>query len=498
MNKIIAILLMAVLCFSLLVSCGGKPADTTADNSADTDAVTDEGSKDSLVIDETKLDGYVYTVLVAGNIDYKHGTQHYGNDFYYDETSVDVLSIAKQKWVKSAEQKFDITIEVVEKLKFSDAKGSGQGFKALQLSTTSDDAMYDHCMVAAYDVCNAARNGYLTDLNELEYINLNNSWWDQVANKDLNIQNKMYYTTGDISVIDNVFTHCVFFNKEMIKAKNLDNPYDYVKNNTWTLDNFATIVKAGSDTAGEGLKEEEKVYGLLTWNDSMIQIMAAGDERIASVDDSGNLVYTMYNTRTQTLYDKFTDLALNRAYAVNYQVLSSTGWDPLRKEIFDSNRALFYFNLLSTTTHHRDTETDFGILPYPKLDESQENYGHAISAFHTEFFAVPFRHYSSNISASVSEYLAAKGQQITKPAYYDDTLIGKHIRDDESAEMLDIIFASRVYDVGAYYSVGNIPSRLGTLYKNTTLSFQQIHNESGQMASATINAINTQFMDVED
>ena len=110
MNKIIAILLMAVLCFSLLVSCGGKPADTTADNSADTDAVTDEGSKDSLVIDETKLDGYVYTVLVAGNIDYKHGTQHYGNDFYYDETSVDVLSIAKQKWVKSAEQKFDITL----------------------------------------------------------------------------------------------------------------------------------------------------------------------------------------------------------------------------------------------------------------------------------------------------------------------------------------------------------------------------------------------------
>lgn len=487
------LLLVTLLCGSALVSCTNNPADTTADSQTN-DVVTDDAGADKLVIDETKLDGYTYTVLVGGNIDYKHGTQHYGNDFYYDETAVDSLSNAKHRWKSAAEDKFDITIEVVEKLKFGDAKGSGQGFKALQTSFTSGDNTYDHCLIASYDICNAARNGFLADLHQIEYINLENSWWDQIANKDLNIQNKMYYTTGDISIIDNVFTHCVFFNKEMIKQKDLTSPYEYVKNNTWTLDNFSTLVKAGSDTAGEGIADDQKVYGLLTWNDSMLQIMAAADERIASVDESGNLSYTMYNARTQTLYDKFSELVLNTAYSVNYQVLQSSGWDELRKEMFDSGRALFYLNLLSTTTHHRDTETDFGILPYPKLDESQENYGHLISSFHTEFFAVPFYHYSSDITGSVSEFLAAKGQEITKPAYYEDTLIGKHIRDDESAEMLDIIFASRVYDVGAYYSVGNITTRLGSLYKNTSLSFQQIHNESGQMASAAIDAINNQFI----
>lgn len=493
MKKLIALLLMAIMCVSMLASCGNKPVERT-DTQDTSEVVTDDGLSDKLVIDETKLDGYVYTVLVGGNIDYKHGNQHYGNDFYYDETSTDPLSSAKHKWKVSAEDKFDITIEVVEKLKFGDAYGNGQGFKALNQSYTSGDAMYDHCMIASFDVCNAARNGFLVDLKTLDYINLENSWWDQVANKDLNIQNKMYYTTGDISVIDNVFTHCVFFNKDMIKEKNLDSPYDYVKNNTWTLDTFTTLVKAGSDTAGEGIAEDQKVYGLLTWNDSMTQILAAGDERISSVDELGNLTYTMYNTRTQNIYDKFTDIALNNAYSVNYQVIASSGWDTVRKEIFDSNRALFYLNLLSTTIHHRDSELDYGILPYPKLDENQENFGHQISAFHTEFFCVPFYHYSENVSGSVSEYLAAKGQELTKPAYYEDTLFGREIRDEESGEMLDIIFASRVYDVGAYYRVGNITSRLSTLYKNSSLSFLQIHNESGEMAKATIEAINNQFI----
>ncbi len=496
MKKIIAILLLAVMCVSVLASCNNTGGNTTTADSQNqsTPSDTDDADKDSLVIDETKQDGYQYTILVTGNIDYKHGSQHYGNDFVYDETINESLSNAKHQWIKTAEEKFDIVIEAVDKLKWSNCNGSGNGFTELQKSYTSGDVVYDSCMIGAYDICNAARNGFLADLNEVDYINLNNSWWDQVANKDLNIQGKMYYTTGDISIVDNVFTHCVFFNKDMITEKNLTSPYEYVKNNTWTLDNFTALVKAGADTAGEGIAEDQKVYGLLTWNDSMLQIMAAADERIASVDESGNLTFTMYNDRTQTLYDKFSDIALDTAFSANYQVLQSTGWDELRKSIFDSDRALIYLNLLSTTTHHRDSETDFGIVPYPKLDENQENYGHLVSSYHTEFFCIPFYHYSESLSGSVSEFMAAKGQEITKPGYYEDTLVGKHIRDDESAEMLDIIFASRVFDVGTYYRVGNVSTRLGTLYSNTNLSFQQIYQENGDMAKTTVETINQQFM----
>ena len=506
MKKLIAILLMVVMCITVLASCGGNNAETTPNNennqntpgtnSGDTNAEQNPGEApdegDKLVIDETTYGGYQYTVLVSGNIDYKHGSQHYGNDFEYDENSNESLSEAKHRWIVSIQEKFDITIEVDSKLKFNDCTGSGQGYMELQKSYQSGDVNYDSCMVGTYDICNAARNGYLADLKTIEYINLNNSWWDQVANKDLCIQDKMYYTTGDISIVDNVFTHCVFFNKDMIKSYNLENPYDIVKNDQWTLDKMIELIKAGSDTSSEGTSDNN-VYGLLTWNDSMGQILASADERIATVKD-GELTFTLYNERTQTLYDKYTSIALNNAYAVNYQSISKQKeWDKTRAEIFDTDRALFYMNLLSTTIHHRDSDTDFGILPYPKLDADQENYGHLVSSFHTEFFCIPYFHNEDVSVGSITEYMAYMGQQTIKPGYYEDTLIGKHIRDEESSEMLDIIFASRVFDVGIYYKIANIPSQLTNIFKNTT-SFSNIYNQTSVQAPTQIESINNAFL----
>ena len=506
MKKLIAILLMVVMCVTVLASCGGDGDATSGNNNqtADSETGTVTGSGDNndpdsgepqgdvLRIDETKYDGYQYTVLVAGNINYKHGTQHYGNDFDYDENAHESLSDAKHRWIVSTQDKFDITIDVNDVLKFNDCNGSGQGYMELQKSYQSGDVNYDSCMVGTYDICNAARNGYLTDLKTIEYINLNNSWWDQVANKDLCIQDKMYYTTGDISIVDNVFTHCVFFNKDMIKAYNLENPYDIVKNDQWTLDKMIELIKAGSDTSSEGTSDNN-VYGLMTWNDSMGQILASADERIATVKD-GEITFTMYNERTQTLYDKYTSVALNSAYSVNYQLISKQNeWDKTRAALFDTNRALFYMNLLSTTTHHRDSETDFGILPYPKLDADQENYGHLVSSFHTEFFCIPYFHNEDVSVGSITEYMAYMGQQTTKPGYYEDTLIGKHIRDEESSEMLDIIFASRVFDVGIYYKIANIPSQLTNIFKNTT-SFSNIYNQTSVQAPMQIESINNAFL----
>ena len=43
-----------------------------------------------------------------------------------------------------------------------------------------------------------------------------------------------------------------------------------------------------------------------------------------------------------------------------------------------------------------------------------------------------------------------------QPAYYEVMLTTKLTRDNESAEMLDIIFSSRIYDNGEIYDFGGI------------------------------------------
>ena len=42
------------------------------------------------------------------------------------------------------------------------------------------------------------------------------------------------------------------------------------------------------------------------------------------------------------------------------------------------------------------------------------------------------------------------------PAYYDVSLKGKFSRDDESQEILDLVFSTLVWDISFYYDFGGI------------------------------------------
>jgi len=50
------------------------------------------------------------------------------------------------------------------------------------------------------------------------------------------------------------------------------------------------------------------------------------------------------------------------------------------------------------------------------------------------------------------EDYACQGRNMIYPVYYDTLLQSKLVRDTESKAMLDIIFAGRVYDIGAMYN----------------------------------------------
>ena len=95
-------------------------------------------------------------------------------------------------------------------------------------------------------------------------------------------------------------------------------------------------------------------------------------------------------------------------------------------------------------------------------------------------------------SGIVLEALAYQGQKLLTPAYYDQTLIGKSVRDEESVAMLDIIFASRVFDVGIYYNIGTYKNELGRLFV-TRSALSSIYETYRSSAEATINAINETF-----
>lgn len=492
--SIISLLLLAAMVLTTAVSCttgGNGGTQTQVTTAATTPSTTaDPATAAPDIPDTLKFDGQEFAFYIASNYRY--------NDIKYDETAADQVNTARRTWLTAASEKFGVTITYDETdIAFGGCNGSGRGYSRLVKDNQAGDTTIDAAIIGTYDVAALAYQGYLVDLNTLPYVDLEKEWWDQKANQDLEILGKMYYTTGDLTLIDNVVTHCILFNKTILEENNLDDPYQLVKDNKWTIDALSGLVKAtgvSSDLDNNGVANSADKFGMMTWNDSMLAILAAAGERIATINSSGEVELTLYSDRTVSLYDKFCALSFDKQNVFNYQLgTSSSSWDGIRDSIFNENRCLFYPTLFTGAERYRDSNVDFGILPYPKLDETQEEYGHMVSAFHCAYICAPAMLESENKTGAVLEWLAYTGKQTMTPAYYDRTLVGQYVRDDESVDMLDIIFASRVYDVGIYYKIGGYKDMFANIFANQTLTLTTIYERYKTIAETNVKEINDTF-----
>ena len=488
MKKTIALLLAVSLLCPLFAACGDKEQPDPATGSSETTVQTEppEDAPDYAAL-ETLGD-------ISGEFRILFGYGFKQNDFKAAEESSTALESAIYRRNAYMKEKYNIDIVTDE------MDSRTQAYDKLFAEYNAGDSTYDAAMMRTAEVAKLASGGCLRDLNEMPHLDLTKDYWDQRANADLSIGGRMYYTTGDISLVDNMSTNAILFNKGMRAAYGLDDPYELVRSGDWTLEKFIELARAvGEDANQDGIYDENDVYGLMTWNDATLAVLAAAGEKICSIDENGDLELTFYNERVVNLFDTFAGLYFDYAHTFNYQYNTQAGearpsaaWDTNRTKMFDSNQALFYFTTLITVSRHRNSETDFGILPFPKFDKSQERYGHVISDYAGQYICVPEMTGDFARAGLVLEELAYQGQKVLTPAYYDQTLIGQYTRDEESTEMLDIIFSSRVYDVGMYYKIGNYRDSLIS-YSRTHASLSSIYDTALNAANKKIDTINVFF-----
>lgn len=79
----------------------------------------------------------------------------------------------------------------------------------------------------------------------------------------------------------------------------------------------------------------------------------------------------------------------------------------------------------------RDMKDDFGIVPWPKYDESSDGYAANVDAG-TDLFVVPITTADAERTSIILEALCAEGYRSVIPAYYEVALQKKYTRDDIS------------------------------------------------------------------
>lgn len=485
MKKLLSVLLVAAMLLAL-TACGGDVAETTAPAG---DTVTTEPAADAPDLPDPStldIDGE-FRILVSGNS---------ARDDFAGNSEGTAVEIAIYRRNAVLAEKYGVEIVDDNISKFGSITGSGTGFTTIYNDYMAGEGEYDAASIGAYDIATLSYSGYLHDLNETPHLDLSKPYWDQMANRDLTVGGKIYYTTGDIAYNDNVCTMAILFNKDIVKEYDLEDPYDLVRDDDWTLESFSRLSKSVSeDMNQDGIFDEKDKYGVLTWNDAWMGILAAAGERICTVED-GEIKLSFYNERVVNLFDNYRALAYDQAHCFTYQYDQNTGtvpatsaWDTNRDAMFNESRALFYMQTMGAVERYRDSETDFGILPYPKMDAEQEEYGHSISAYHVQFICVPEMAKDHERSGIVLEELAYQGLVLMTPAYYEQSLVGRYVRDEESVDMLDIVFATRVYDLGSYYKIGSYETQIKAQHRDRTplSSMYETYRSSAEQMIKIIN-----------
>ena len=220
MKKNLALLFALLLAGQSLIACGDaaqddtKTPETAAATESQTEVVTEE-PREYANLPEVNYDGQEAKIFLAYNVE--TGTTNFGvskNEFGAHEENGDVVNDTRYKRNTAVEEMLNVTISDFDYNYENNMDCVHDPVRTfVDKLIMAGDNDYAFMLLPGYTVCALAQKGSLQDLNTMEHLDLSKPWWDQKANADLTIMDRLFFTTGDISTADNDATCTVLFNK---------------------------------------------------------------------------------------------------------------------------------------------------------------------------------------------------------------------------------------------------------------------------------------------
>jgi len=236
----------------------------------------------------------------------------------------------------------------------------------------------------------------------------------------------------------------------------LDNPYSLVKDGKWTVDKFMEMSKQiSNDLNGDGKMDENDRYGLLYQRDTVLSFFSGSGEMIGRKDADDIPYITLTQESAMTAMIHILESLYNKDSCFNVMFLPGD-FNVGMNTMFQNDQSLFMWIRMINIVPLRSMPTDFGILPIPKKDETQDYYSSDVNSWTGVCLTVPATNTDYANTGILFEAYAAESSKTVQPAYYDVLLNGIIARDEESLEMLNIIFKNRTYDIGAIGMYGKL------------------------------------------
>ena len=435
MKRFILLLLIAVLLVSCAAGDDGGTVDVTT--AADIGAeVTSETEPELIVpeLPEADYGGYVFRAYVPTPNVWASCT------FNIDDETGDTVNDAIYLRNRAIEEQFNVVLTETDIGPFDKL----QNVFSQSVSAGSDD--FDICVQIDRNAFALAIGGYVLSADNLPYVDLSKPWYMHDVMNSMSLGGKIFIIESNENMSLYECTDVLFFNKKIVEDLGLAVPYDLVNDGTWTYDKFFDLSKAAAmDIDGDGVMTEADRFGIISEDTTMFRNIweSSGIQSIVKDSDDMFALNLSGNEKLSNILEK----ANQNLYGEDKMYLSN-GDQVVTLQLFENNLALFHGSMLIRTKEMRAMETDFGIVPYPKYDESQDRYYVRSGGGWPKI--VPVHAQNPERTSVIIEALAAESRNTTVPAFKEVNLRTKITRDNESAEMLDLIFDSGFGDVGTF------------------------------------------------
>lgn len=473
MKKWITILLLAAM-LTGMTACGGtETAETdsvsdttaTAENTAEAETI-DPAAVDELPTDIT-YDGYTFTILSHDHPDTAVAWKV--ADICTEELNGERINDAVYERNLAMEDRFGV--QIGQNLQ------SKPEVTADQLITSGDDA-FDLLQTDTQKQCGLVVKGYLMNMSGMEYINFDKAWWDSTAIDGITIGDKIFYAIGDSMLNGKKATWVVLFNKMLTENAGIPNLYDLVKEGGWTLEMLNMFgEQLMQDVDGDGVMTwGTDVYGIGLQHEVVLPLLLGDGSKLIEMNADGSYDYNMSDNNVVDAMEQIWNFLHSGPHILNcndYDGKLNNQWSDFRT-LFMSDQIGFFMGHLGTVTLvGGDMNSDFGVLPFPKLRAEQDGYYSTFQYNNAHSVSVPKTAGDLKRTGLLTEGYQMFSHATVLPAYYDYTLTFRSARDTDSGEMLDIIFGSRNFDISlAFNSTTGMQNFLqDTGSKDTSFSY---------------------------
>lgn len=316
---------------------------------------------------------------------------------------------------------------------------------------------YDMWSFKMADMPSHGQEGFIHNLNELDGINLDASYYDQTTRKSVSFANYLFFITGDMLYMDDLGVSCVLYHPTIWDTLNSDDVYGkdiytLVKDGEWTFEVFTTLAKrASADANGDGIYDNKNDNWGCGYANGDIFTLAIGLGSQVIEKDADDVFYLNMGAKLQNDLSRIFEFFNSQACIKDGTYIDET-------HLFQLCQLA---NGAGPTSNIRKAGIEYGIVPVPMSDEGQDGYRSYVSAYAANCIAIPTTIRNDDIDkiCNIIELISYESQKTLTPKF-SEYLFYNLIQHAADTEMVEILMETKTYENAYVWSTGGIYSTL--------------------------------------